>query len=44
MLSKTQLIKGLILQINEDILQKPTKKLMDDLKKNDACIDLSNYF
>ena len=32
-LSKTQIIKGLILQINQDILQKPTKKLMDNLKK-----------
>jgi hypothetical protein len=32
-LSKTQIIKGLILQINQDILQKPTKKLIENLRK-----------
>lgn len=32
-LNKTQLLKGLILQINEDILQKPQKKIMSDLEK-----------
>jgi hypothetical protein len=32
-LNKTQLLKGLILQINEDILQKPQKKIMNDLEK-----------
>lgn len=32
-LNKTQLLKGLILQINEDVLQKPQKKLMNDLEK-----------
>jgi hypothetical protein len=32
-LNKTQLIKGLILQINEDILQKPEKKRITELEK-----------
>lgn len=32
-LNKTQLLKGLILQINEDILQKPLKKRINDLEK-----------
>ncbi len=32
-LSKTQLLKGLILQINEDILQKPKKKRINDLER-----------
>jgi len=32
-LTKTQLLKGLILQINEDILQKPTKKRIRSLEK-----------
>src|SRR5690606_29985823 len=32
-LNKTQLLKGLILQINEDILQKPLKKRLNDLQK-----------
>lgn len=32
-LNKTQLLKGIILKINEDILQKPQKKIMDDLEK-----------
>lgn len=32
-LNKTKIIKALILQINEDILQNPTKKLMENLKK-----------
>lgn len=32
-LNKTQILKGLILQINEDVLQKPTKKRMEDLEK-----------
>lgn len=32
-LNKTQILKGLILQINEDILQKPLKKRMNELSK-----------
>lgn len=32
-LNKTQLLKGLILQINEDVLQKPQKKIINDLAK-----------
>lgn len=32
-LNKTQLLKGLILQINEDVLQKPAKKRLNDLEK-----------
>lgn len=32
-LNKTQLLKGIILQINEDILQKPQKKRMNELEK-----------
>lgn len=32
-LNKTQIIKGLILQINEDILQKPLKKRFKELQK-----------
>lgn len=32
-LNKTQLLKGLILQINEDVLQNPQKKIMNDLEK-----------
>ncbi len=32
-LSKTQVIKGLILQINEDILQKRVKKRIEELEK-----------
>ena len=32
-LTKTQVLKGLILQINEDVLQKPTKKRIHDLEK-----------
>lgn len=32
-LNKTQLLKGLILQINEDLLQKPIKKRFIELKK-----------
>lgn len=31
-LNKTQLLKGLILQINEDVLQKPQKKRMSELE------------
>lgn len=32
-LNKTQLLKGLILQINEDILQKPMRKRINELQK-----------
>ena len=32
-LSKTQLLKGLILQINEDVLQKPAKKRIHELQR-----------
>ncbi len=32
-LSKTQLLKGIILLINEDILQKPLKKRLNELQK-----------
>jgi len=32
-LNKTQLLKGLILQIYEDLLQKPQKKIITDLEK-----------
>ncbi|MCB0421209.1 MAG: hypothetical protein KDD61_09435, partial [Bdellovibrionales bacterium] len=32
-LNKTEIMKGLILQINEDILQKPVKKRMNELEK-----------
>jgi hypothetical protein len=32
-LTKTQILKGLILQINEDVLQNPIKKRMNDLEK-----------
>lgn len=32
-LNKTQVLKGLILQINEDVLQKPLKKRISDLEK-----------
>lgn len=32
-LNKTQLLKGLILQINEDILQNPVKRRMNELAK-----------
>lgn len=32
-LNKTQVLKGLILQINEDILQNPVKKRMEELEK-----------
>lgn len=32
-LTKTQILKGLILQINEDVLQKPLKKRISDLQK-----------
>lgn len=32
-LNKTQLLKGLILQINEDVLQKPVKKRIHELER-----------
>lgn len=32
-LTKTQILKGIILQINEDILQKPLKKRLNELQK-----------
>ena len=32
-LNKTQIVKGLILQINEDILQRPMKKRINELEK-----------
>ena len=32
-LSKTQLLKGLILQINEDVLQRPAKKRIHELQR-----------
>jgi hypothetical protein len=32
-LNKTQLLKGIILQINEDILQKPFKKRLNELQR-----------
>lgn len=32
-LNKTQILKGIILQINEDILQKPLKKRLNELQK-----------
>lgn len=32
-LTKTQILKGIILQINEDILQSPTKKKLAELEK-----------
>jgi hypothetical protein len=32
-LNKTQILKGIILQINDDVLQKPVKKRLDELEK-----------
>jgi hypothetical protein len=32
-LNKTQILKGIILQINEDILQKPLKKRLNELQR-----------